>query len=145
MCWVSEIELEAQIAKEDIPIFKICKVETTGTVISLYRDFIYELGKTYSDKESLRKLITVNGSQTISEGFHSYSPLTCYTEIHQINPISYMIYVKYKHIVMDRILGLNNIINIIKVNGIIPKDSIYYLNNKGEYVSNSIKLLNYKL
>lgn len=142
MCWVSEIELEAQIAKEDIPIFKICKVATTETVISFYRNFVYELGKTYSDKESLRKLITVNGSQTISEGFHSYSPLTCYTEIHQINPISYMIYIKYKHIVIDGILGLSN---IIKVNGIIPKDSIYYLNNKGEYVSNSIKLLNYKL
>lgn len=142
MCWVSEIELEAQIAKEDIPIFKICKVATTETVISFYEKFVYELGKTYSDKESLHKLITVNGFQIINEGFHSYSPLMCYTEIHQINPIFYMIYIKYKHIVIDEIFGLSN---IIKVNGIIPKDSIYYLNNKGEYVSDSIKLLNYKL
>ena len=132
MCWISNIPVRENIAKEDIPIFKVC-LYLNNNIVSYYRNFIYILDRIYNTN------IRFVSKQAIVNGFHSYSSKHCQIKITLSNILS--ILNKNRNLKLDDFIYHNN---IIRVNGIIPKGSKYYLNDKGEYVSNSIKLLGYE-
>ena len=133
MCWTSK-NVEKEIASEDIKVFKI----VTNEGISYFEGFPYTLNKQYKiDKINIREK---KNCFSVQKGFHSYSKDCKILE--KRHPYGFKIgkcCVFYNH------LPLCSYINskIIKMECIIPKDSEYYLNDRGEYVSNSIIPIKY--
>lgn len=133
MCWMTyDKPLKKSIAKENVPIFKVCtkSIRFSNTVESYFRDYHYQLGIVYESSNITPN--EVNCHFEINEGFHSY--LTGCT---------------YRHDVFDNIWVLSASLTryigsyesrAIKVSGYIPKGSEYYVNEDGECVSNSICL-----
>lgn len=132
MCWVG-YNPKKHVALEDISVFKIGIKDKDEKLWSYYYDFTYKEGMLYNTKIGV--LISIGGwNRSICEGFHSYSN---HCEI-RINRSVFIIYPntgKY----LDILTG-----NLVRLNCIIPKGSEYYLNERGEYVSNQIKIINVK-
>lgn len=132
MCWISEEIPKRQIADNDIPVFKMLrKGHFDGIFVSPYFGFIYAVGKVYSKKNP----ITIVGGITnfmIKEGYHSYSSKT--------------VIVYNRSAVYSTDNGKVDILldcyeECTEVSGYIPRGSVYYLNNQGEYVSDKIVLV----
>lgn len=133
MCWITyDKPLKKSIAKENIPIFKVCTKSHRflNTVESYFKDYYYQLGIVY--ELSCITPYEINDHFEINEGFHSYLT-NC----------------RFVHDVFDNIwiLGTSSVRYIcsyesraIKVSGYILKGSEYYVNEDGECVSNSICL-----
>ena len=136
MCWITNKKLKFKIAKENIPIYKICRKED-DKILSYFKRFEYKLGCIYDTNFE----IAVDAKMSeIYKGFHSYSLNKTYHD-------------KWYDIVrvfknesfIERILesNSNRIAEYsygIVVSGYIPKGSAYALNEYGEYVSDSIML-----
>ena len=136
MCWFTNKKLKFKIAKENIPIYKICSKED-DKILSYYKKFEYRLGWLYNTN------FEVSFDDKMSEiykGFHSYSLNKTYYEKRYDN-----IRVFKNESFIERILESDgNKLDAysfgIVVSGYIPKGSTYALNEYGEYVSNSIIL-----
>ena len=134
MCWLTykEENNECKVATEDIPIYKILYT----TLQSIYRFHEYSLNKVYNlvmAKRAYEIPSKINGSSySITFGFHSYS-----SEMTYIRRCSKQVFwvCESKGTRLDTFAS-----NMIRVNGFIPKGSHYFLNEKGEYVSDSIVL-----
>lgn len=144
MCWKTNenIFLQPIKTKGDIPVFKICRhISNRNYIISAHQNFSYNLNKVYTLEGPDMTLVlpTVNWTTTIAsiyEGFHSYI-----TDCKLYDNLVGHIYVM--GINAERI-GCYDKSHIVKVFGYIPKGSIYYINEKGECVSNSICLTEIK-
>lgn len=140
MCWKTnkDIFLQSIKTKGDIPIFKICRyIRNKDYILSFHQDFLYNLNKVYTLEDSDMSLVlpTVNWTTTIAsiyEGFHSYI-----TDCKLYDNLVGHVYVM--GINAERI-GCYPESQVVKVFGYIPKGSTYYINEKGECVSNSICL-----
>ena len=145
MCWESDTK-KKHIAKEKIPIFKIGYLRD-NKIYSLYYDFIYELNKQYN-VNSIECDTIINIFQSciysIKNGFHSYD-IDCTININFqdiygcFRPI---LNIKNKDIILDTVYN-DTIEDLIKINGYIPKGSIYFINKNKEIASNSIVLTDY--
>lgn len=136
MCWITNKKLKFKIAKENIPIYKICRKEN-DKVLSYYKKFEYRLGRLY---ETTFEVAFYDKMSEIDKGFHSYSLNKTY------------LYKRYDNIrvfknesFIELILESNDnriaeYSSGIVVSGYIPKGGVYALNEYGEYVSNSIIL-----
>lgn len=129
MCWTTNKKAVCETAKEKIEIIKVCYNMDNKTLISCYWEFEYELNKIYSAEEELKCLSSGNKLYNeVHAGFHSYTP-NC-------------------TIVKDSIVAIwnDNIFldsydtDVVVVKGYIPTGAHYYLNERGEYVSNKICL-----
>lgn len=144
MCWRTK-ELErtnncnALIAKEDIHCYKIVKLNDEYGFRSMYRNFKYEIGVEYENSDSLAlSFNTINKTFEIYNGFHSYSyeSTTC-----EVNRRHYG-YNEWKiRNINKELLDWIGEFNAIQVECIIPKGSKYFLNERGEYVSDKIKII----
>lgn len=134
MCWTCNInKLKAQIAKEDINVYKIVKKATKKYCISPFMDYTYyskdiqpslTLGVTIEPRSIFAKII---------EGYHSYSSVNfvcvpdifggCVKTIQCGN--------------RDRIFRVDN--SLYLATFIIPSGCVYFTNEEGEIVSNKIR------
>ena len=137
MCWTCNInKLEAQIAKEDINVYKIVKKATKESCISQFRDYTYYLNIT-------PPLLTLGVMikpcaifAKITEGYHSYSSVNFVCDsIRKGNFGSYVKTIQLgnrkEKFIVDNYLYLATFI--------IPKGSVYFINEDGEIVSNIIR------
>ena len=136
MCWITNKKLKFKIAKENIPIYKICRKED-GKILSYFKRFEYELGCLYETNFE----IAVDAKMSeIYKGFHSYSLNKTYYEKR------YDIIRVFKNESFIELIFNSNSNKLdtysfgIIVSGYIPKGSAYALNEYGEYVSDSIIL-----
>ena len=168
MCWETfDIKTygHKRKAKDNIPVMKVCYLKDNG-LESAYRSFHYVLNKTYHCKIS--KIITekqqlLDGEtleiKQIYNGFHSYSPDHCIKlcgyldkdidcracficDKEDMNDSKYFVcYDELGAKVRDHVYFYGNDIAIVSC--IIPKDSIYFVNEHNVYVSDKIKVLSY--
>lgn len=137
MCWNCYIEnLKAQTAKEDINVYKIVKKATKESCISPFRDYTYYLNITppFLTLEVMIKPYTI--FTKITEGYHSYSSVNFVCDsIRKENFGSYVKTIQLgnskEKFIVDNYLYLATFI--------IPKGSVYFINENGEIVSNIIR------
>ena len=136
MCWITNKKLKFKIAKENIPIYKICRNED-DKILSYFKHFEYRLSWLYNT--NFEVAVGTKMSE-IYKGFHSYSLNKTYYEKR------YDIIRVFKNENLIELIfnsnsnRLNNYSFGIVVSGYIPKGSAYALNEYGEYVSDSIIL-----
>lgn len=141
MCFFTK-KLKRKTARYEIPCFKVMKL-INGNLVSLFRGFHYDLGENYS-----QKIVGVTGSlenffqnfQYLKEGFSSY------------NPDKIKIYKKKKvdSIHLEASLeGKHSLVLPKKeyalVSCVIPFGATYYENEMGEFISDEITILDYKI
>ena len=132
MCWITNKKAVCQLATKNIEIFKIMIFNSSNTVVSYYQEFKYKLNKAYDTKE-LEVIYSHDYDYgEIYEGFHSYAS-DC--TVRKGNVISVWNDVNF--------LDSYNIYSVI-VKGYIPVGAHYYLNERGEYVSDEIYLTEIK-
>lgn len=137
MCWTCNInKLKAQIAKEDINVYKIVKKATKEYCISPFMDYTY-----YS--EDIQPSLTL-GVRTeprsifakITEGYHSYSSVNFVCD--SIVPVIFGVCAKTIQCGnRDRIFRVDN--SLYLATFIIPSGYVYFTNEEGEIVSNKIR------
>lgn len=133
MCWISRQKPEARIAGKDIPVIKILKFNNY-TLFSFHYKFNYFKNRKYEINNLEINDYSFISYYTITKGFHSYSN-DC-----KIIPLQSNFF---------KIIYNNKYVDayptpFVKASCIIPKGSEYYLNENGEYVSNSIKIISVK-
>ena len=108
MCmYIKNQDIKPLIAEEDITCYKVMIREDNGQLISMVKDFPYELNKTYHSEIGLRNFTTLLKGyiiSTVEEGFHSYKDI--------------------KNATLDYVCYLSG--GTVMVKCIIPKGSIYY-------------------
>jgi hypothetical protein len=113
----------------DIAIFKFVRKDLTAYY---YENFKYELGEThYSTLGIPWPVIGLRGALSIDSGFHSFG-INC---IVQNNPETVTVYPPFHS---RYTIGCFRKDDLCKVEGIIPKGSLYYKNSDEEYVSSHI-------
>jgi len=132
MCWVTNITPQSKLAEEDIPVFKVVR---KNSLLSYYTDYPYILNEVHTTKP-----LKINHSSVeewkIQEGFHSYS-IECVTKIvRTVCGRSIKVYNSDKD--DEVLLDYYEISSTCKLECLIPKGSLYYVNEWGEYVSESI-------
>lgn len=130
MCWLTykEENSKCKVATEDIPIYKILHT----TLQSIYRFHEYSLNKVYNETMVTHAYRINVSTYSVTLGYHSYSPEMTYIKC-GLNGVFWVC--ESKGTRLDTFTY-----NMIRVNGFIPKGSHYFLNEKGEYVSDSIVL-----
>ena len=133
MCWIGDYK-NLKKTEKDIPVFKILYYsEIPITLLSVYQDFPYVLNKKIISEIEVESWINTTICR-ISKAIHSYSP-----ELINIksspNRNSYIYYQEEECLDAFPTYG-----SYVRVNGIIPKGSTYALNDRGEYISDSIIL-----
>lgn len=149
MCWISE-KLEPLVSDGNVKVFKICGETNDSCLCGFFRySFKYVLNKTFKTKIIIDKnfsTVTYIGN----EGFHSYSQKHCMWMLrnspYTTYRISYIdVYTKFNS---ERLIGsyaantFNDFGSTILVEGYIPKGGLYYINEIGEIISDSIVLTN---
>lgn len=135
MCWITNVTPQSKLAEEDIPVFKIVKKDLQA----YYQEFQYSIGEVYKTEMSVPMFSNPCKVFYIDEGFHSYSAEDCNTIITEalFEPI---ITIFHKFL----LLRLDAYMDACILECVIPKGSVYYLNHRGEYVSNKIKPIKVK-
>ena len=136
MCWITNKKLKFKIAKENIPIYKICRKED-DKILSYFKRFEYKLGWLYNTNFE----IAVDAKMSeIYKGFHSYSLNKTYLDKRYDNIRVFKNESFIELIFNSNSNRLNDYSFGIVVSGYIPKGGTYALNEYGEYVSDSIIL-----
>ena len=137
MCWTCNInKLKAQIAKEDINVYKMVENANKKYCISPFMDYTY-----YSKniQPSLTLEVTIEPYSIfakIIKGYHSYSSVNFVCD--SIMPGIFGSGVKTIQCGnRNRIFKVDN--SLYLATFIIPSDSVYFTNEKGEIVSNKIR------
>lgn len=136
MCWSSKNKPVRQLAKEDIPVFKLC-FRSSDTIILPYHysgRLTYMVGGTYSSDIHMKKCLM--GWETfydIDEALHSYSPKCVLRPIDQWKVDVYT--------PDNKSMGYYQTDRLCVVLCIIPKGGTFYLNENGEYASDTIKVV----
>lgn len=135
MCWKGA-KTQPTVAGNDISVFKIVYKCVDGVLRSAYQRFTYNIGTVYKEPPLKIKSLPIVPSYhyIVNEGFHSYSPKCI------IRAFTNTVYILTDHGMPLDDLSRNSY--MVKANCIIPQGSEYLLNDKGEYVSNSIKIIN---
>ena len=125
------------VADKDIPCTKIMK-KLRGNLCSLYYGKYYKLGETYSMESEIAVCHHYYDSfgcvqYEIDYGFHSYRP-----DIWRIYKNK-----KFELFVNECFESMLMPIDVI-VDCIIPKGTVYYENEAGEFVSERIKIISDK-
>ena len=136
MCWISFNKPIKMIAEKDIPVVKFV-YKRQGGYQSVYYRYPYKIG------DEVTSTIIFGGENYIREGLHSYIPCSIYLEGWH----SYYICVKLKNSCfnVDTLFSeYDDGSTLVQMNCIIPKGSEYYVNERGEVVSNKLKVINFE-
>lgn len=132
MCW--EGKKKKNIADKDILCYKILKrTENENELISIYYQFIYELKKLYKTQIYPENSWIYDDKIYINEGFHSYDKNIVIKLQNYRNSAIVNVFSKHKVFLYEPISS-----NLVLMECIIPKGSIYYKNGYNEIVSNQI-------
>ena len=136
MCWVTYDKKykKFKVAEEDIPVFKVVR---KNSLLSYYTDYPYILNEIHTTEPiKINHSLVYHGEEwKIEKGFHSYS-VECITEIARgARGWNIKVYDSDKKTVL---LDYYEMSSTCKLECIIPKGSLYYVNEWGEYVSESI-------
>ena len=136
MCWTVSMTPQSKLAEEDIPVFKIVR----RNLKAYYRNFHYSIGEVFKTEISV-PMYSPCKVFYIEEGFHSYSNQECKTAITETlsEPI-----ITVFHMFHGELYRLDSYIDACILECVIPKGSIYYINPRGEYVSDKIKPIKVK-
>lgn len=136
MCWIGNYK-NLKKTEKDIPVFKILYrySKTSTTLLSVYQDFPYVLNRKVISKIEVESWRSANICE-ISKAIHSYSPELVYAILHR----EYIYYLNDLNHPDEYLDAFSTDGPFVRVNGIIPKGSTYAINDKGEYVSDSIIL-----
>jgi len=130
MCWVSSKLVCENSGDEKVPIYKVLGLTYGSLRAYFYSDFLYILNHIYESRINPERGIL--DMYLINEGLHCYSAkcrfrynypgvlVTCLTETRSYPPSSYTMAVVTK--------------------GYIPPNTKYYINEKGEIVTESLVL-----
>ena len=137
MCWSCNInKLKAQIAKEDINVYKVVKSANRKYCVSPFMEYTY-----YSKniQPSLTLGVTIEPRSIfakITEGYYSYSSVNfvCDSVMLSIDGMLYKSIQCGNRIEMFRV---NNFLYLATF--IIPSGSVYFTNEEGVIVSNKIR------
>lgn len=130
MCWVSYCinNMNKHIAKKDIYVYKVAmRVGCDMAIAPFYREFSYTLGVTYGKLKSLEPVYYPHDECIINEGFHSYRSFERVLE----NGKSFKDHPYYRALAIYK--------------AVIPTGAEYYVNEKGEVVSNQLKIIDVPL
>ena len=136
MCWTIYKFPKRKKAKKDVPIFKVLRKHQRAF---FYPEFKYTLGKKY--KTNIRNYLSIlyeymiDYNVDVNKAFHSYSgdlklDITESDATIHLKNGRFEIYHDYEQPVVAY--------------GVIPKGTTYYVNEKGEIVSNKIILYSLK-
>ena len=128
MCWITQQEPIEELAKKDIPVYKIVK---SNLQAYYFQEFKYAVGETfYSIMGWIDfQVYGVHAFWQIGHGLHSYSYECPMEGPYVYNPTRTRRLSGYVHC------------KTAKLHCVIPKGSTYYVNNDGEYVSSYLKVL----
>lgn len=118
-------------------VFKIVLVnKETNEIRSYFQGKVYEVGKEYSEEQGIR-ISFIDGVMKIDKGLHCYSR---YLTTDTRNMVSFLaVDVKLNDGSYVNYYALNYAKHELgKLECIIPKDTTYYLNEKGEIVTDKI-------
>lgn len=140
MCWISKEKPIAKIAESDITVCKLAIIRD-NKICSMFYHFDYELNKTYKIESQLTireddpDLYLDNKPRyIIDEGYHSWSKTP--TVIQTTAPDSGITIFKIKCTAGIYYCDDRHVVLICT----IPQGSTYYVNDLGEYVSDTIKI-----
>lgn len=137
MCWTCNInKLEAQIAKEDINVYKVVKSANRKYCVAPFMNYTYYLKDI---QPSLTLEVTIEPRSTfakIIEGYHSYSSVNFICD--SIVPDIFRGCVKTIQCgSCKEIFRVDN--SLYLATFIIPSGSVYFTNEEGVIVSNKIR------
>lgn len=153
MCWATYNKelIVPKIAEDNIVCNKLVRIDSNNIIKSDYFNFVYSLNTIYRHNQDLRvnENSDIRGKlfYEIHEGFYSYSTNIAYETYTRKNGYGRIKVYYYKdnsfHNLLDSyLLTSMNSHQLCMASCIIPKGSTYFLNELGEYVSDSIKMLN---
>ena len=136
MCWVTYEKKykNFKIAEDDIPVFKVVRKHF---LLSYYTNYPYILNEVHTTEpiKTDHSLFYIGEEWKIQKGFHSYS-VGCTTKIVQgVHEWNIRVYDSDKNTVL---LDYYEMSSTCKLECLIPKGTLYYVNEYGEYVSESI-------
>ena len=139
MCWLGKLE-NKHVAKEDIRVFKVCKLAFNKDIVPYFKPYqdikTYREGETYYDSIGIEYSSQCSGLAEITQGLHSYT-IGNYEGSESLEACSTFICDGFTVIESNREYN-NNGARIVLCT--IPKGSIYYLNRRGEIVSNCLRV-----
>ena len=136
MCWTCNInKLKAQIAKEDINVYKVVKSANRKYCVAPFMDYTYYL-KDIQPSLTLEVMIEPRSTfAKITEGYHSYSSVNFV-----FDSVVEGIFGGYVKTIQcgnrKEIFRVDN--SLYLATFIIPAGTLYCLNNSGEVVSNRL-------
>lgn len=136
-----------KVAERDIPVRKVVVRASEGSYRSLYRHVGYDRNVMYNLREPLCVVLYSGSTHYINEGFHSYgervdilvSPVMC-----NCGQKGMKFAAEYKGFILDcGVFTLSEINDgtLEIIDCIIPEGSRYYVNERNEYVSDSILIV----
>ena len=137
MCWVCDIEnLKAQIAKEDINVYKVVKEATKKYCVSPFMEYTYYL-KDIQPYLTLRVIIEPHSNfAKIEEGYYSYSSVSfIYDSVRR--SIDGKLYKAMQCGNRKEMFRVDN--SLYLATFVIPAGSVYFINEDGVIVSNKIR------
>ena len=136
MCWVCDIEnLKAQIAEEDINVYKVVKEATKKYCVSPFMEYTY-YSKDMQPPLTLRVMIEPHSNfAKIEEGYYSYSSVSfiCDSVMRSIDGRLYKAMQCGNRKEMFRVDN-----SLYLATFVIPAGSVYFINEDGVIVSNKI-------
>lgn len=134
MCWVTYKRENARLrhAIEDIPVYKVVK----KSLLSYYKNYLYILNEVHiTELDHPYHIKYYDGEDwKIRSGFHSYS-MNCKANLERGKD---SLFVRILRLYGDLSIDCYEKEDTCMLECIIPKDSIYFLNEAGEYVSDHI-------
>ena len=139
MCWIGT-KTDKKIADRDIPVSKIV-YKKNNEFYSVYHHFKYELNKVYKTDLTCCDCWANSEYVTISIGFHCWKANTnipTLTNTYYIISSNWTGNCKYIGLISINAKILPECYDIAIIEGIIPKGSIYYINDMDDIVSESV-------
>ena len=138
MCWQSQ-ELKEKRSNGKVKVFKICYFKKDQIKAYFFYDFSYKLNEIYQTNVRINKKYDEFYDYFVyigTQGFHSYSADYC-----NVTKNIWTFVVK-PNTNGDRVESYPVPRNetLVVVEGYIPKDGVYYENEKGEIISDKIIL-----
>lgn len=138
MCWTCCIEnLKAQIAKEDINVYKVVKKADKESCISLFIEYTYL--KNIQPSLTLKVIIEPRSNfAKIEEGYYSYSSVSFVCDSVR-RSIDGKLYKAMQCGNRKEMLRVDNPFYLATF--VIPAGSVYFINEDGVIVSNKIRYI----
>ena len=151
MCWKTKYAhySKPKFAEQDTKVFKVCLKDVATNSINPYYHYKcikYEIGKSYDLVGCITPFEDFLCNVTYIEyGFHSYNSETCNCH-HPTLCLPYETDIKSKSFIVEHCDGTKKLYDKpvgyvpVIVECSIPKDTIYYENERGEIVSEHLKI-----